>query len=120
FASLILLALAANAGYGRQKAPGERIVSLNGAISEVLCAIGLEQQIVGVDVTSTYPASLKAKPQVGHNRNISAEGILALNPTLVLGLKEQLTPQLQAQLKSAGVKTVLLEQSYSADGVRRL
>src|SRR5690606_25938226 len=30
------------------------------------------------------------------------------------------TPQLQAQLKSGGVRTVLLEQRYSADGVRQL
>lgn len=98
----------------------QRIVSLNGAISEIVCALGLEQQIVGVDVTSTFPASLKEKPQVGHNRNISAEGILSLNPTLVLALKKQLTPQLSAQLKSAGIKTVLLKQEFSAAGVREM
>lgn len=119
FVSLILLALTGTYSLAQQKT-SERIVSLNGAISEVLCAMGMEQQIVGVDVTSAYPASLKQKPQVGHNQNISAEGILALNPTLLLGLKGQLTPQLQAQLKSGGVRTVLLEQVYSADGVRRL
>ena len=96
----------------------QRIVSLNGAISEILCALGVEQQIVGVDVTSTYPASLQQKPTVGHNRNISAEGVLALNPTLVLALESQLTPQLEAQLRSAGVKTVLLKQAFSFQGVR--
>ena len=56
----------------------QRIVSLNGNISEMLCALGLEQQIAGVDITSTYPASLQTKPKVGHNRNISAEGVLSL------------------------------------------
>ncbi|HWK04118.1 MAG TPA: hypothetical protein VNS58_10835 [Puia sp.] len=34
----------------------ERIVSLNGNISEMLCALGLEQQIAGVDVTSADPS----------------------------------------------------------------
>jgi iron complex transport system substrate-binding protein len=39
----------------------QRIVSLNGAVSEMLCALGLEKVIVGVDVTSNYPASLQQK-----------------------------------------------------------
>lgn len=120
FWSLILWISAGASCLAQPKISGERIVSLNGAISEILCALGMEQQIVGVDITSTFPAALKGKPQVGHNRNISAEGILALNPTLVLGLKEQLTPQLQNQLRSGGVRTVLHERVYSADGVRRL
>lgn len=98
----------------------QRIVSLSGTISEMLCALGFESQIAGVDVTSTYPLSLKQKPKVGHNRNISAEGILALRPTLVLGLKEQTNPQLLTQLKSAGVKTVMFEQELSPDGVKVL
>lgn len=94
-----------------------RIVSMNGAISEMLCDLGLEEQIVGVDVTSTYPQSLQSKPHIGHNRNISAEGVLALSPTLVLGLKSQVTPTLQAQFQQAGVKVVLLDQVFSAAGV---
>lgn len=98
----------------------QRIVSLSGTISEMLCALGLESQIAGVDVTSTYPLSLKQKPKVGHNRNISAEGILALRPTLVLGLTENTNPQLLQQLKSAGVKTVLFKQELSPDGVKAL
>jgi iron complex transport system substrate-binding protein len=90
---------------------------MNGAISEMLCDLGLEEQIVGVDVTSTYPHSLQSKPRIGHNRNISAEGVLALSPTLVLGLKSQVTPTLQAQFRQAGVKVVLLDQVFSATGV---
>ena len=30
----------------------QRIVSLNGNISEIVCALGQEQQIAGVDITS--------------------------------------------------------------------
>lgn len=119
---MLLLCLACLPGLAQQpKATAltpRRIVSLNGSISEILCALGLEQQIVGVDVTSTYPASLKSKPQVGHNRNISAEGIVALNPTMVLGIEGQVSPQLKSQLNTAGIKTILIRQQYSADGVR--
>lgn len=98
----------------------QRIVSLNGAISEMLCSLGLEDQIAGVDVTSNYPASLKQKASVGHNRNISAEGILALRPTLILGVKEELKPEVLEQLRSANVKIQLIPQEFSAQGTRTM
>jgi iron complex transport system substrate-binding protein len=98
----------------------QRIVSLNGAISEMLVALGLESQIVGVDVTSTYPASLQQKAKVGHNRIISSEGILALRPTLVLGIKDQLKPEVAEQLAATKVPVKLLTQDFSTAGTRAL
>lgn len=98
----------------------QRIVSLNGTISEMLCALGLEKQIVGVDITSNYPEALKNKPKLGHNMNISAEGVLALQPTIVIGIEGQVKSQLKEQLQGAGIKTVLLKQDYSITGTRHL
>lgn len=98
----------------------QRIVSLNGTISEMLCALGLEKQIVGVDITSNYPDVLKSKPKLGHNRNISAEGVLALQPTIVLTTQDQLNTQLNEQLRSAGIKTIVLQQDYSITGTKKL
>jgi len=98
----------------------QRIVSLSGSISEMLCALGLENQIVGVDVTSTYPVSLSKKPKIGHNRSISAEGIIALQPTLVLGLSEETSPKLAEQLTATGVKISLFKHDLSVAGVKNL
>ena len=77
FATALLLVMNASA-----QQVAKRIVSLNGAITEIVCALGFEKAIVGVDVTSTYPASMHKVPKVGHNRNISAEPVLALQPDL--------------------------------------
>lgn len=98
----------------------QRIVSLNGAISEMLVALGLENQLVGVDVTSTWPASLKQKTKIGHNRTVSAEGILSLQPTLVLCLKDQLKPEVAEQLSLAKVPVKMFTQDLSAAGTRML
>jgi iron complex transport system substrate-binding protein len=98
----------------------QRIVSLNGTLSEILCALGAESQIVGVDITSNYPVALKSKTQVGHNRNISAEGVLSLQPTLVISFDNQLNPTLLEQLKAAKVKTVILKQVLTVQGTRNL
>lgn len=97
-----------------------RIVSLNGAISEVLVELGMESQIVGTDVTSTYPESVAKLPKVGHNRNISPEGVISLNPDLVLGVKSELKPELAQQLSAGGAEVKLVEQEYSVEGTKNL
>lgn len=97
-----------------------KIVSLNGSVSEVLAGFGLEKNIVGTDITSTYPESLKAKPKVGHNKNINAEGVMALQPDLIVGIKSQVSPALEAQFKAAGVKLLLVDQEFSIDGTKKL
>ncbi|MHC8947421.1 heme/hemin ABC transporter substrate-binding protein [Sphingobacterium hungaricum] len=97
-----------------------RIVSINGTITEILADLGLEEKIVGVDVASTYPASIQTKPKIGHNKNISAEGVLALNPTLIIGTKADLKPETLEQFKQAGIQVLLFEQAYSVEGTKNL
>jgi iron complex transport system substrate-binding protein len=101
-------------------ADSTKIVSLNGSVSEVLAAIGLERNIAGTDITSNYPESLKAKPKIGHNKNINAEGVMALQPDLIIGIKKEVSPALAAQFKAAGVKLLLVEQDYSVNGTKKL
>ncbi|WP_246101698.1 heme/hemin ABC transporter substrate-binding protein [Pedobacter westerhofensis] len=97
-----------------------KIVSLNGSISEVLAGIGLEKNIAGTDITSNYPESMKSKPKVGHNKNINAEGVMALQPDLIIGLKKEVSPALAAQFKAAGVKLLLVDQDYSIEGTKKM
>lgn len=98
----------------------KRIVSLNGAVTEILCALGFEKQIVGVDVTSTYPASMEKVSKVGHNRNITAEPVLALQPDLVITTANYISPAVIEQFKSVNVKTVVLPQEFSVEGTCKL
>src|SRR4051812_20647211 len=64
-----------------------RIVSVGGAVTEILYELGLKDRIVAVDTTSLYPVeALKQKPNVGYMRALSAEGVLGLNPSLVLAI----------------------------------
>lgn len=109
---LLFLAIAAS---------GQRIVSTDGTLSEIVCGLGLESKLVGVDVTSSYPASLKKLKQIGHNRNISAEGILSLNPDLILvNRNAMINPGLVSQLSQTGKKVVTFDQEYSVEGAKKL
>jgi iron complex transport system substrate-binding protein len=98
----------------------KRIVSLNGAVTEIVCALGFEKTLVGVDVTSTYPLSMQKVPKVGHNRNISAEPVLALQPDLILATDNFIQPTVIEQFKNVGVKTVLIKQEFTVDGTKKL
>src|ERR1700754_2048337 len=100
--AIILAAFAIGTKASERLPANQKIVSLNGTVSEILVGLGLEHNIIGTDVTSNYPESLKSKPKIGHYRNISAEGIIALQPDVVTGLSTEIKPELAAQLKSAG------------------
>ncbi|GAB4001134.1 hemin ABC transporter substrate-binding protein [Spirosoma daeguense] len=104
-----------------QKDEPVRIVSLDGTVSEILCDLGLQSHLIGVDVTSTYPESLQKLPKVGHNRNISAEGVISLKPTLVLtSVNAGTKPEVIEQIKSAGIKVITFQQEYSLAGTKKL
>jgi iron complex transport system substrate-binding protein len=98
----------------------QKIVSISGTTTEILCALGLQDQIVGVDVTSTYPESITHLPKVGHNRNMSSEAIIALAPAIVIGTSENVNPELVEQLKSAHIKVLLFDLEQSIDGTKKL
>lgn len=97
----------------------DRIVSLNGAITETLASMDASGNIVGRDVTSTFPADLKAT-NLGHVRSITAESILALKPTVVFGTTKDINPNLNEQLKNANISLILINQEYTVDGTKKL
>ncbi len=105
---------------GNNLADTARIVSVNGTTTEILAALNLADKLVGVDVASTYPEAVASLPRVGHSRQIAAEGILALSPTLVIGTTADVKPELTAQLQQAGVKTLLFDQTFTTEGTRNL
>jgi iron complex transport system substrate-binding protein len=97
--------------------PG-RIVSIGGAITEILYALGFEDRLAGVDATSLYPTSaLRDKPNVGYMRQLSAEGVLGLNPSLVLAVQGSGPKETMDVLEAAKVPLVLVPEAFSEQGL---
>lgn len=95
-----------------------RIVSIGGAVTEILYALGLSDRVVAVDTTSLYPdEALKNKPNVGYFRALSAEGVLGLNPSLVLAIDGAGPQETVSVLEAAAVPFVRVLDHYSADGI---
>src|SRR5882724_10419341 len=95
-----------------------RIVSIGGAITEILYALGLEQRVVAVDTTSLFPdTALRDKPNVGYMRQLSAEGVLGLNPSLVLAMQGSAPKETMDVLEAAKVPLVLVPETFSEQGL---
>jgi iron complex transport system substrate-binding protein len=95
-----------------------RIVSIGGAITEILYALGFEDRLAGVDSTSFYPAAaLRDKPNVGYMRQLSAEGVLGLHPSLVLAVQGSGPKETMDVLEAAKVPLVLVPETFSEAGL---
>jgi iron complex transport system substrate-binding protein len=86
-----------------------RIIPLSGDIAEIVWDLGLGGNIVAVDVSATYPEPLLALPKVGYERVLNAEGILAMEPTVVIGKTAAGPPEVLEQVRNAGVPVVIIE-----------
>lgn len=94
----------------------KRIITLGGAITETVVDLGFERQIIAVDVTSEHPQSITKLPKVSKNRSISAEGLMAFRPDLIIAPYGDVPYGVIQSLKGAGIKFVAIKQEYSVKG----
>lgn len=86
-----------------------RIVSLSGDFSEIVWELGLGPNLVGVDLSSVYPADVMApKPKVGVEFRLFAEPILDVSPTVVIGDVDASPHEVIQQVRGAGVPVVIV------------
>lgn len=121
-AALILVALASGASAqelacGDRAPDTSRIAVAGGSLTEILYALGAGDRIVAVDSTSNYPARALELPQLGYVRNLSAEGLLSLSPTLVIGEHDMGPPAVVEQLSALGVDLMRVPEAFTAAGV---
>ncbi|KGE12342.1 heme/hemin ABC transporter substrate-binding protein [Sphingobacterium deserti] len=97
----------------------QRIVTLSSAITETVFGLGLGDQVVATDVTSLSPKAAATLPKVSKNRSISAEGVMAFRPTIVLVLEGDIPPTVLKHLKTSGIRVVTLKQTFTEQGAYR-
>lgn len=62
----------------------DRVLSIGGSVTEIVYALGEQERLVGRDSTSTFPTEATALPDVGYIRQLSPEGVLSVNPDLII------------------------------------
>lgn len=94
-----------------------RVAVAGGSITEVMFFLGVEDRIVAVDTTSNYPPEATEIPSVGYVRALSTEGLLSLNPTLILGEHDMGPPAVVEQVTAAGVDVITVAEVHTAEGI---
>jgi iron complex transport system substrate-binding protein len=92
----------------------ERILPLTGMIAEVVFTLGLGDNVVGRDAAADF-AEAEDLPQVTEGHDISAENVLALEPTVILADTWSGPPEAMEQLQASGIPVVVLEEAWTFD-----
>lgn len=91
-----------------------RIISAGSSITELIMALDARDQLVAIDVTSAKLDKSGSLPQVGYHRQLSAEGLLALNPTHLIGSDAMGPQNTLTHLENAKVKVVTVPSGDTA------
>ena len=118
--SLMLLSTSAGA-QNHNSMDSKRIISAGGSITEIVHALGLLDRLVAVDTSSLYPNEVSSLPKVGYFRSLGAEGLMSLNPDLIVAARGAGPPEVLDQIGNLGVEIKLFEQSiYTLDSWQQL
>lgn len=115
--SLLFVILAGPAIVSAEDAHPLRIVSADGALTEIVYALGEQDHLVGVDTTSGYPVEATELPQIGYKRALSAEGTLSLEPKVLIATEDSGPPAVLDQIKGAGVEMKIFSAESSLKAV---
>jgi iron complex transport system substrate-binding protein len=92
----------------------ERVISLSPSVTELLYALHLGPQVVGVTRFCTYPKEALRKPKVGGYLDPDMEAILRLRPNWVMLRREQVT--LSHNMEALGIHVLPVDHT-TVDGI---
>jgi len=116
-AAIAIVALAGTAGPAVAQDKAERVLSIGGAVTEIIYALGEEDRLIGRDSTSSYPEAAVALPDVGYMRALAPEGVLSIKPDLILAREGSGPPEAIDVIRSAGIPFVDVPEDFTAEGI---
>jgi iron complex transport system substrate-binding protein len=92
-------------------------VDLYGTLSEIVFSLGLGDRMVGRDSSTGFPSAADVPVVTAGGHDLNAEAILDLDPTLVLTDTSIGPPEVQQQLREAGIPVVFFAPERTLAGV---
>lgn len=99
----------------RVKYPPQRIISLAPSVTEMLFALGLNDQIVGVTSYCDFPEEAKQKEKLGDTLNPNLERLIALKPDLVVITTASQLERLSKQLSDQNIPVYVVDPKTVRD-----
>lgn len=94
-----------------------RVISIGGAVTEIVFALGEGERLAARDSTSTFPPAATALPDLGYMRALSPEGVLSTGPDLILADGDAGPPEAVAAIEAATVPFVRVPAGTTARAV---
>lgn len=85
-----------------------RIVPFSGSLSEIIVTLGLGHHVVARDISTTFDQAADL-PLISHGHDISPEGVLSTQPTVVVNETGSADEATLEQLRGAGVPMVTFD-----------
>ncbi|WP_334106795.1 heme/hemin ABC transporter substrate-binding protein [Methylobacillus sp.] len=89
----------------------EKLLTIGGAVTEIVYALGKGDEVIANDLTSAYPEAAAGKPKVGYMRTLSAEGLISTGATLIIAEAGAGPRNVIDQVRNAGVKVLQLQEN---------
>lgn len=90
-------------------------LSLSGSVAEVVYSLGLSEVLVGRDISTNFPGAEELPIVTRNGHSIDAEGVLALNPSLVITDGSIGPTDVVLQLADAGVAVVTVDRAIDPE-----
>jgi iron complex transport system substrate-binding protein len=119
----LILVVSCGVSFAAPAYPPKRIITLAPSVTEIVYALGLGGNIVGVTTYCDYPEEAKQMPKVGGMSNPSLEAVVSLKPDLVVMTTDGNPKEFQGRLADLGIKTYVFEArrlSELSQGIRDL
>jgi len=94
-----------------------RVLTLGGAVTEIVYALGQEDRLVARDTTSTHPPGVMDLPDVGYVRALSPEGVLSVDPDLIIATEGSGPPETMDVLQAADVDLVVVPEGHDVAAI---
>ena len=94
-----------------------RIVAIGGSVTEIIYALGEEERLIARDTTSVFPEAALELPDVGYIRQLSPEGVISVDPSLIIALEGSGPPEAVEVLEKASIPMVTVPDRYDREGI---
>ncbi|WP_433062357.1 heme/hemin ABC transporter substrate-binding protein [Dactylosporangium sp. CS-033363] len=92
-------------------------VNLYGSIAEIVFSLGLGDRVVGRDTSTTFPSAAHLPLVTPSGHDLSAEGILKLDPSVIITDKSIGPAEVIEQLRRSGIPVVFVDDQQTLPGV---
>lgn len=92
----------------------QRLLSAGSSMTELVFALEAQEQLVAVDSTSALPED-STLARLGYHRQLSAEGMLSTQPTLVVGSEEMGPTKALNLVRQAGIQVEALPEAMTVE-----